>query len=311
MVSLRAVLLLCLGLQLSAPALAGTDARQWLARLSSAGDGFAYRGVLIHESGDHTETLRITHGAVDGRPYDHLEHLDGDRREVIRSGSSLTCVHPGQRLTRLLRNQKRGVAEAVENHYALALTGESRVAGRPVVLLEAMPLDSFRLGYRIAFDRETALPLRYELIDAGQRVVERFQFAELHISESLSPQWQVAEAGAVAGDVAEAQASPAPLPAPWSPQWLPPGFSPVAADGDDSDVQSYSDGLAMLSIFVAAAAEGDADSAGGSARQGATVAHTARLGRDEQTYVVTVIGEVPPVTAQRVADAVAWREPAP
>ena len=73
-------------------------------------------------------------------------------------------------------------------------------------------------------------------------------------------------------------------------------------------MQSYSDGLASFSIFVGAA-ERAVDGAG-SARRGATVAHTAPLRFGDNSYVVTVIGEVPSITAQRVADAVGWQEPA-
>jgi len=305
----RLFLLLLFAAHGTTQAVAGSDARQWLERLAAADNPLAYRGVLIYESGDQTESLRITHGIVDGRPYDHLEHLDGDRREVIRSGSSLTCVHPGQRLTRLLRSQPGGAVDGIESFYTLNLNGESRIAGRPVVLVEAVPRDSFRLGYRFAFDRDTGLPLRYEQVDASQRMLERFQFAEIEISDQLSPQWQLA-----AADATEKSASAAgkgkQLPTSWLPQWLPPGFAPVLADGnDDGDVQTYSDGLSMLSIFVAEVDQA-VDSSGGTARQGATVAHTATLQRGEQAYVVTVIGEVPAITAQRVADAVAWREPA-
>ncbi len=304
----RAALLLLVALHVSAQATESADARQWLTRLASAGDGFAYRGTLIYESGDQTEALRVTHGTVDGRPYDYLEHLDGNRREVIRSGSSVTCVLPGQRLTRLLHNQQRSGMESIETFYTLSMNGEGRVAGRPVLLLEAMPRDSFRLGYRIAFDRDTGVALRYEQFDARQRVLERFQFAEIEFSDKLLPQWRLAESDGETAVAAAAADTSAPVG--WQPRWLPPGFVAVTTtDGDDRDGQTYSDGLGMLSIFVAES-DGTFVSTGGKARQGATVAHTAPLRRSEQTFVVTVIGEVPAITAQRVADAVTWQEPA-
>ena len=307
----RAALLLLIALTTAVSALADdAEARQWLARLGDSGEGIAYRGVLIYQSGDHSEALRVTHGALDGRPYDYLEHLDGNRREVIRSGSSVTRVLPGQRLTRLLHNQQRSGGDAIESHYALQLQGEGRVAGRPVMLLEAMPRDGFRFGYRIAFDRAAGLPLRYEQFDADGHVLERFQFAEIDFSDKLLPQWQPAPVEANAAAVASTSADDVPAPAGWQPRWLPPGFvAVVATDGDSDDSQTYSDGLAMLSIFVA---ESDQmlDSGGGHARHGATVAHTAPLRLGERHFVVTVIGEVPEITAQRVADSVAWPQPA-
>jgi sigma-E factor negative regulatory protein RseB len=280
------------------------EARRWLERLAAAGNEFAYRGVLVFERGDHIESLRITHGFVDGRPYDHLEYLDGDRREVIRSGSSLVCVDPGQRLSRLLRKQQRSAVAALEDHYALRLGGEGRIAGRDAVLLEAVQRDGFRFGYRFALDRATGLPLRYELVDDQGRVLERFQFTSLEFSDDLRPEWRRA-----VGD--ESPASPASaagaLPAVWQAGWLPPGFVAISNE-NDGEGQTYTDGLAIFSVFVEELAAADT---GGSARQGATVAHTAPLRHGDRSYLVTVIGEIPSITAQRVADAVAWRESAP
>ncbi len=309
---LRAVRFLLIALFLL-PALAvaadnaSDEAAQWLERLASAGSEFAYRGVLVFERGDHIESLRITHGSIDGRPYDHLEYLDGDRREVIRTGSSLVCVDPGQRINRLLRQQQHSGVAALDDHYLLRLAGEGRVAGRETVLLELSQRDGFRYGYRFALDRVTGLPLRYELIDEGERVLERFQFTALETSNDLRPEWRHPGNPEVP-EPATSTVEPAILPARWQPVWLPPGFSKVISAENEDAGQTYSDGLAILSIFVEEVEE--TGSAGGSARQGATVAHTASLSLGDRSFVVTVIGEVPSITAQRVADAVAWRAPA-
>jgi negative regulator of sigma E activity len=45
--------------------------------------------------------------------------------------------------------------------------------------------------------------------------------------------------------------------------------------------------------------------------QGATVAYTKLANFNGQPYLVTVVGEVPEMTAQRVASAVSWRNPTP
>jgi sigma-E factor negative regulatory protein RseB len=93
-------------------------------------------------------------------------------------------------------------------------------------------------------------------------------------------------------------------------QWLPPGFTPLQTPGE-SRVLSYSDGLAVLSIFV----EPEPESAArveGQARQGATSAYSRTLrAPGRRSYVVTVLGEVPRATVAKVAAAVTWPDPQP
>jgi sigma-E factor negative regulatory protein RseB len=65
----------------------------------------------------------------------------------------------------------------------------------------------------------------------------------------------------------------------------------------------YSDGLAAFSVFV----EGMPDSGAASmvSRNGATVAVTHMTeGREQQPYLVTLVGEIPTPTAQRIARSV-------
>ena len=92
---------------------------------------------------------------------------------------------------------------------------------------------------------------------------------------------------------------------PWRPQWLPEGFVLLVAPRRPSDdVLTYSDGLAVLSVFVAASESQSAET--GRAAQGATVAVTRSMQLGGKSVVVTVVGEVPPATASRVVDSVVW-----
>lgn len=286
---------------------------QWLDRLSRSMSELSYRGVLTYERGGHTESLRLSHHLVDGREHERLEYLDGERREIIRSGSQLTCIHPGQRLIRLFQKQQllRDGLAGLDHYYALRTIGEGRVAGRRAQTVEITPRDEFRLGYRLALDHETGLLLRSELLDTGGEVLERFQFATFELGDGHIPDWVAepaagaAPAAAIAGtDEVAAAVVPA-----WRPQWLPPGFRLALAQVPGAeDMQTYSDGLAMVSVFVAAADDDTAQLEEGRARQGATVAFTRPAQFGGKSYLVTVVGEVPQLTAKRIATAVVWQE---
>jgi sigma-E factor negative regulatory protein RseB len=282
----------------------GDAPSEWLGRLSRSMSELSYQGVLVFERGDHTESLRISHVRENGREYERLEYLDGAPREIIRSGNQLTCIHPGQRLERLFQKKqllKEGLA-GLEQFYHLRNGGEDRVAGRPVEIIEIVPRDEHRLGHRLAVDHETGLLLRSELLGSGQ-VLERFQFVTLELGVEPAAGWS---GDAAARPAAAAAGRPEGAVPPWSPQWLPPGFE-LAVAAEEAELQTYSDGLAMVSIFLDPVDAERAATDDGQARQGATVAHTRPVQFQGRHFLVTVVGEVPPATAQRVAAAVAWR----
>jgi sigma-E factor negative regulatory protein RseB len=242
--------------------------------------------------------------------YERLEHLDGARREVIRHGEQLTCIQLGQRLDRLLHRHllKAGLANLASN-YAIEVGDETRIAGRRAVALNIKPRDEFRYGYRLALDYDTGLLLRFESVNHVGHVLERFQFADVEIGEPIKPEWL--------GDALDAPGKAAANPVPiervveeeqmaWKPQWLPRGFSlALAPHRPADDALTYSDGLAVLSVFVEPAKE-PLPEGEGSAMQGATVAYTRPLQLAGKPLLILVVGEVPVETAKRVADSVMW-----
>ena len=299
----------------SAPGWADAGASTiWLDRLAHM-DELNYRGVLTYTRGDHQESLRVTHGIYNGELYDRLEHLDGERREVIRHGEQLTCIQLGQRLDRLFRRHllKAGLAN-LDPYYAIGVGDESRIAGRRAITLSIKPRDEFRFGYRLALDYDTGLLLRSESLNHLDHVLDRLQFVDVQIGAPLKQEWL--------GDVlvAPVKAAPDPMPIervveeeqmPWKPQWLPPGFSlALAPHRKGDDALTYSDGLAVLSVFVESAKE-PMPRGGGSATQGATVAYTRPVQVGAIPYLIVVVGEVPPETARRVANSVAWIDESP
>lgn len=303
-----------LALLLLAPLLAAhaddTPAAAWLDRLSHSMSQLNYRGMLTFESGDHLESLRVTHGVIGGEEYERLEHLDGERREVIRRGEQLTCIYLGQRLSRLFRKQPAAGEQTpvLDAHYDLRTTGEGRVAGRHTMGISITPKDEYRFGYRLALDYDTGLLLRSELLGGDGHVLERFQFVEVDVGQPLKPEW-IADATPQADATAAKAAATGPAPPAWKPQWLPAGFVLSASPKQSrEDALTYSDGLAVMSIFLEPVTD-SAPAGAGKARQGATVAYTRPLRRADRSYIVTVIGEVPQITAERVANSVDWVNP--
>jgi sigma-E factor negative regulatory protein RseB len=190
------------------------------------------------------------------------------------------------------------------NWYDLSVAGRSRVAGRDVVILTLRPRDQHRYAFELHLDRETALPLKSLLINDKEQLLERFQFtrldtldvpedSELKPSANCRP---VAQAPAPAGDAVTG----------WRSEWLPPGFELVTssvrkgADGKHSVTSlMYDDGLARFSVFLEAL---DSSSGADTRTQlGPTVAVSRQLTTPKGEMMVTVVGEIPIGTAERVA----------
>jgi sigma-E factor negative regulatory protein RseB len=299
------------------PALARADSavsNTWLERLAHSMGELNYRGVLTYTRGEHQESLRVTHGVFGGEEYERLEHLDGANREVFRHGQQLTCIQLGRRLDLLLHQHllKTGLV-GLDPYYDVKVTEDGRVAGRRTANLLVQPRDEFRFGYRLALDYDTGLLLRSESLDSGGHVLERLQFVEIDIGLPLKKESFGGTTSAAAKSfdpvsidrvIEEEQMA-------WKPHWLPPGFTlALAPHRPSEEVLTYSDGLAVFSIFVESNAA-TLPSGEGSAIQGATVAYTRPVRVGKEPHLVVVVGEVPRATAKRVADSVGWNGDSP
>jgi len=327
----RAVLLLVLTQTAAAAAaeLTGPDgdaARVWLEDMNQAFSTLSYDGVFSYFSGQDLASLRVVHMVVDGVQRERLVHLNGAPREFVRRGEQVDCIlMPGDALIELERSMPSGpFARAfvrqyddISDHYGLSFHGSDRVAGRDAVRLAVMPHDDDRFGYRLWLDRQTRLLLRSELISGDGERLEIFQFTQLALGDEVDPAALEPEGrsgsvvshltlAAQAGD-AVPDAEPA-----WEAGWLPAGFTMAAADrrrmaGERKAVNTlmYTDGVAAFSLYIESMPSSGAASM--VSRNGATVAVTELVdGPSRQQHLVTLVGELPTVTAQRIARSVSY-----
>lgn len=301
---------LLLGGCLSVPVLAAnssTDAADWLNRLAKAEQQQSYQGTFVYERNGSFSTHDIWHRVQDGKVRERLLQLDGPAQEVVRIDGHTQCVSgtlaPG------VGNAAQSSARVLDplklmNWYDLSVAGRSRVAGREVAIITLRPRDQHRYAFELHLDRETGLPLKSLLLNDKEQLLERFQFtrldtadapddAELQASSNCKPVAQVAER------VTEAAAG-------WRSDWLPPGFelvnSSVRKDPQNKSTVSslmYDDGLARFSVFLEPLAGSDVTDT--RTQLGPTVAVSRRLTTPKGDVVVTVVGEIPIGTAERVA----------
>jgi len=330
--STRAVLLFALLVSFAAAPTFADDAaptpREWLDRMNRAFLEASYDGVFSYYSGDDLSTLRVVHTIVNGVQRERLVHMNGAPREIVRTGDAVECIlQPGDEMLELENSIPSGpfarafskAFEGISDHYELSLNGTDRVANRQAVRLAVTPRDEQRYGFRLWLDRATGLLLRSELVDTKGKKLEIFEFATIKVGGPISEQDLAPEFGAgalktqLSLESTQSEATLVKRRVNWQPHWVPDGFTMASWDirrtpssAKSVDTLMYSDGLAMFSVFIE-----EMPAAGATkvvSRSGATVAvsEVVRGGPKDAHRLVTVVGEIPTATAQRIAQSIRY-----
>jgi sigma-E factor negative regulatory protein RseB len=303
----------------SLPALA-QDALAWLERMQQAAVERNYRGTFVFTRGEMSSTQRIIHRFVGGLEQERLIQLDGARGEIVRKGSEVTCILTGQRTVQLEQSGISGLSANAfvrvmpePQHYLLSLAGQQRVANRQCQVLRIEARDGLRYSYSLWLDQESGLLLKSLIHDLDGSVLEWLQYTSIEFPDRIEDAELVFE-----GDSEAREREVIPVPARdrywpehmrWKAQWLPPGFQ-LHRDRaqNDRNLLVFNDGMAAFSMFIEPVSQDRMPE--GASRVGAITAYAQTLNHDAHSYVVTVVGEIPPMTAMQVAESVRpqWSE---
>ncbi|MCY1429094.1 Sigma factor AlgU regulatory protein MucB [compost metagenome] len=283
------------------------DAQDWLQRLADAEQSQSFQGVFVYERNGSFSTHEVWHQVQQGGEVrERLLQLDGPAQEVVRVDGRTQCV--SGTLSDQMSDGHVWPARALDakqlaEWYDLRLAGESRVAGRSAMVLTLTPRDQHRYGFELHLDRDTGLALKSLLLSDKGQLLERFQFTRIDTANPLDDSNLQPSGACKAVRVSDA---PKDKPAHWRSEWLPPGFSLTSAlerrspaSSDSVSSLLYSDGLARFSVFLEplhGAVVEDARS-----QLGPTVMVSKRVSTADGDVMVTVVGEIPLGTAERVA----------
>jgi sigma-E factor negative regulatory protein RseB len=316
---LSAFLALLLSLTLQAEE---ASPEQWLERMADSLHSHSYEGTFIFQRGDRIDTVSVVHAAEEDGYRERLHTLTGSAREVIRKVDRISAIKGARVET---QDGKQGAPQRppafagamlrANERYDLSSPGLDRIAGFPCYQLHAVARDDYRYSHQYCLHEGTGLPLLSELIDADGQLLERLVFIELAFldvvfEESLAPRGCDArhiEIRATEGSNGEGEHHHQ-----WYFENLPPGFRTVIVtersfgpeDAKPSLHFVLSDGLATVSVYVDPTGEGG-EAFEAATRSGATHA----FARPLAGHQVTVVGEVPRKTIERIADATRFRLP--
>lgn len=285
------------------------EAQDWLTRLSQAEQQQSFHGTFVYERNGSFSTHNIWHRVQNGQVRERLLQLDGSAQEVVRIDGRTQCV--SGTLIAGLGDSPNAAARALDpkklkNWYDLAVIGKSRVAGRDAVIVSLTPRDQHRYGFELHLDKKTGLPLKSLLLNDKGQLLERFQFTSLDTDEIPSDKDLLADPDCKPINIASDKASAAKTVQNWRSDWLPPGFE-LTSSSSHKDAQTktqvsslmYDDGLARFSVFLEPL--NGATVTDTRTQLGPTVAVSRRLTTPQGEMMVTVVGEIPIGTAERIA----------
>jgi sigma-E factor negative regulatory protein RseB len=297
------------------------NAQQLLNAMTSATRKLNYDGIFIYRRDHQMDTMRLIHKVAADGERERLVSLSGDPREVIRNRQTVTCIFPENQVIMVekSRNHERisrqfpDSIDKVADHYKFSVVDQDRIAGRAAWVVAIRPADGYRYGYRLWIDKEHKLLLRSDLQNESGDTLEQILFTKLDVMENIPDdllQPSVSGSGytriQTSETVAETVAEIVTKPVPWQIRWMPTGFNmrnyeqqSLEQEQQVVDHLVYSDGLAMVSIFIEKSRQ-PSRFVPGPLKKGALNAY-ARLANG---YQVTAVGEVPQSTVQRMAISV-------
>jgi sigma-E factor negative regulatory protein RseB len=312
----RVLLAAALGLGVAMAHAQSPETLSWLRKIHDATQKLSYSGTFVYQNGTRSETSRIVRYVDSTGDIEKVEIMDGVPREIVRTKDTVRCYLPGNKVVKVDRRTERGFPallperiSALARHYDISLGETRRIAGYDCQAVVLTPKDNLRYGYRLYADQASGMLLRAVTVDVAGEQVEQFTFTELKLggvsramvqSRHASRSWRVEDA----------EAAPTRL-AGWGLSSELPGFRKIVelkrrmGDSRSAGQVVYSDGLAAVSVFIESM-EGRSDPVRtGLASMGAIHIYT----REVANHMVTVVGEAPAASVQRIANAVEYRRP--
>jgi sigma-E factor negative regulatory protein RseB len=300
-----------------AAAAAEEDPSDWLARTDQALATRNYEGVFVHEHAGETETLRVIHRVGSEGVSERLLSMDGSGREFIRKGSQLTCYLPDTHTVLVEKTGDAGlllgslprIDATSAGLYQISELRKTRVSGRDARVIAVTPRDQLRYGYRVWIDEATAMPLKTQLRNSQDQVLEQIVFTDLRLPAHISD--AELEPAVDARNYRWVQHLAEPVDArgvavSWEASVLPPGFHMTVSarqvlHSGPVEHLVFSDGLAAVSVFVEIGRQRPTEQVPDDA---ATIGSSSAYSTFVQGYRVTAVGEVPPDTVRAIAQSI-------
>ncbi len=313
----------------SSSADASLSINDWLLRMHEAAmKKRSYIGTLVQSSTQNMSSARIWHACDGAQQIERVETLTGAPRSTFRHNDKLVTFMPDLKQVRVEKREQVGGfpellqpgAGSIPEFYAVKVLGGERIAGLDADVVQLMPKDALRFGYRVWTEKKTNLVVKLQTLDASGAVLEQAAFSELQLDAPVKMDKLVQMMGATEGYKVDQPALVKTTAAAegWALKAAVPGFKPIscykrggAVLGANAVAQSdrtmqwlFSDGLATVSLFVE-----DFDKVRHTQEGMVTNGATHTLLKRMNEFWLTAVGEVPVQTLKTFAQSLERKRP--
>ena len=262
-----------------------------------------------------SQPLQLIHGRINNKEVRYLNFLNGPIRETLQFDGNISYFEQGKSFYTLKTKHDLSVFSKIANYnfqtnslyYDYLVLGKGRIAGKQVLAIKINAKDQYRYSYVIWIDTASHLPLRFDVLNKNNLILEQEMVASLYVTDTVNP-WlkklidkKITIPKAI--EVPNQQSSTA---SKWQLNWMPPGFHLVKSNrhklkATDQDLVSYimiSNGIATASIYVSHP-NIPFDKSKSLIYKGALILYSAKKGRGE----INVVGNIPKETAIKLANS--------
>ncbi|MGR6980236.1 MucB/RseB C-terminal domain-containing protein [Testudinibacter sp. P27/CKL/0425] len=284
-----------------------------LQQMSQAWRSSNYDISFIQILPSQVNSYQYRHVFANQRHYAQLSALDGAQQEIIQRDGIISyygnSYQPFSIRGSYILDNIPSVAHAdyryLQTYYDFIDAGKNRVADRLAQVIRLLPKDDFRYQYVLWLDEQSKLLLRSDLLDRNGELLEQFRVIDLQQSGNAQSLVGLLEQLNLPPLInVQGEHSPAPS---WQLAWLPPGFQLVKHERYETEIGSlesamYSDGLFSFSLYINHNIE---DELGEHYwQQAGNTIYTETANQRE----ITLIGQIPLITAKRIVKDVSFAE---
>jgi sigma-E factor negative regulatory protein RseB len=152
---------------------------EWLTRMHDASRQRNYVGTfVVTSSNGQMSSARIWHACNGDRQVERVESLSGAPRSTFRRDDEVLTFLPESRTVRVERREALGLfpellkpnETVIPEFYTARRVGSDRVAGFDADVVDVLPKDALRFGYRIWSEKKSGLVVKLQTLDDGGKV---------------------------------------------------------------------------------------------------------------------------------------------
>jgi sigma-E factor negative regulatory protein RseB len=295
------------------------DGKTALLNMSNAMKSLNYKGTVVFLKNGKLEAMKYFHAVNNEIEQERLQSLNSPLREIIRNADLVSChfVTAQQMIVdyrpfekSFLLDMPKNMDSAAED-YSFELVGQENIALLPAYVITLKPKDNFRYQRKIWIEKTHFLPLKVVIYDFLGEALEQLVFTELEVKDSIpvsSDKLLSSAPAALQGNSSSlsvtARAKDSQENPPFEVAEMPHGFQQIfynrsRVHNSDQlvDHMVLSDGFSSVSIYME---NKNTTMQSGLQSAGAVNSFSRSIG----DYELTVMGEVPAPTVQKIADGI-------